>query len=334
MKINKTIFILLITMFLAIQAFGQTKQQRKNIIKDYDLKTLNALSQQLERAYEREKRAAFEYARQHNLPLVVENEDGHKSYLYRMDRFGNLNYITTSGKADAQTIGTNKLYPGGGLGLALEGEGMKIGIWDAGPVRTTHELLSGKTVQKDQGHGESPDHATHVAGIAAGKQLDSGFGANARGMAYKADIDAYDWNNDFSEMSTAASEGLLVSNHSYGLDLSQVPNVGSYLGAYDDISMTADNLTYYAPYYTVVTAAGNDRNGGYNPSQGGYNLLGGWMTTAKNTIVVAAVDKVLMYMGPSSVHMSNFSSWGPTNNNRVKPDISAQGVDVLSSTAA
>lgn len=40
-----------------------------------------------------------------------------------------------------------------------------------------------------------------------------------------------------------------------------------------------------------------------------------------------------MYLGPSNVVMSNFSSWGPTIDNRVKPDISAQGVEVLSSTA-
>lgn len=333
MKFNKTTLIAVIIAFVAIQAFGQTDQQRKNIVKDYDLETLDELSNQFEETYQREKQAAFKYARQQNLPLVVENEEGVKSYLFRMDRHGNLNYITTAGKADARTIGTDKLYPGGGLGLSLEGEGMKVGIWDAGAVKTTHELLSGKSTQRDEGQGENPNHATHVAGIAAGKQLDGGFGANARGMAYKANVDGYDWFSDFSEMSTAAGEGLLVSNHSYGIDLSQVSNVNLYLGNYDEISMSADNLAYNAPYYSIVTAAGNDRGYGYNPSQGGYNLLGGWLTTAKNTIVVAAVDKILMYMGPSSVNMSNFSSWGPTTNNRIKPDISAQGVDVYSSTA-
>lgn len=333
MKFNKTTFILAIATFLAIQAFGQTAQQRRNITKDYDFKALDEISNRFEETYQREKQKAFDFARQHNLPLVVEDEKGVKSFLYRMDRNGNLNYIKTSGKADAQSIGTNKLYPGGGLGLNLEGEGMKVGIWDAGPVRASHELLSGKTIQRDDGAGESPDHATHVAGIAAGKELIGGAGANARGMAYKADIDAYDWFSDFSEMTNAATEGLLVSNHSYGLDLSQVSNVNLYLGNYDEISMGADNLAYNAPYYSIVTAAGNDRNGPYNTSQNGYNLLAGWLSTAKNTIVVAAVDKILMYMGPSSVQMSNFSSWGPTNNNRVKPDISAQGVEVFSSTA-
>src|SRR5699024_9945004 len=47
--------------------------------------------------------------------------------------------------------------------------------------------------------------------------------------------------------------------------------------------------------------------------------------------VVAAVEKNLNYTGPSSVVMSDFSSWGPTKDNRIKPDVSADGVLVFSS---
>ena len=36
-------------------------------------------------------------------------------------------------------------------------------------------------------------------------------------MAYEADLDAYDWNFDSAEMAAAAADGLLVSNHSYGI---------------------------------------------------------------------------------------------------------------------
>lgn len=55
MKFNKTTLILMIASFLAIQAFGQTEQQRKNIIKDYDLELLQDLSIQFEETYQREK---------------------------------------------------------------------------------------------------------------------------------------------------------------------------------------------------------------------------------------------------------------------------------------
>src|SRR5699024_4703011 len=118
---------------------------------------------------------------------------------------------------------------------------------------------------------------------------------------------SFDWNNDIREMVEEGSDGLLVSNHSYGVDLTQFPNPEDIAGRYDDVSRKVDNLTYNIPYFTVVTAAGNDR-GHQNPipSDNGYNLLGGQMATSKNTIVVAAVGKVPRYTGPNSVNMSSF----------------------------
>src|SRR5699024_5266639 len=115
-----------------------------------------------------------------------------------------------------------------------------------------------------------------------------------------------------AEMTAAAADGMLVSNHSYGLNLGSVNSPLDYIGVYSDVSSHTDAITYNAPYYTVVTAAGNDRGKGINNADNGYNLLGSQFTTAKNTIVVAAVEKNLNYTGPSSVVMSDFSSWGPT----------------------
>ena len=43
------------------------------------------------------------------------------------------------------------------------------------------------------------------------------FYPQARGMAYAAHLDAYDWNSDTAEMALAAANGMLVSNHSYGI---------------------------------------------------------------------------------------------------------------------
>ena len=55
------------------------------------------------------------------------------------------------------------------------------------------------------------------------------------------------------------------------------------------------------------------------------------MATAKNNMTVAATFEVLNYTGPGSVGMSGFSSWGPTDDGRVKPDISGKGVNMYSS---
>ncbi len=91
-----------------------------------------------------------------------------------------------------------------------------------------------------------------------------------------------------------------------------------------------DNIVYNAPYYLPVCSAGNDRQSGANNGDGGYDYLTD-KSVAKNAIICAAVNEVLNYTGPSSVVMSSFSSWGPTDDGRVKPDISAKGVNMLSS---
>ena len=44
-------------------------------------------------------------------------------------------------------------------------------------------------------------------------------------MAYESMLDSYDWNNDLSELALAANEGLLVSNHSYGIAVGWVWNL-------------------------------------------------------------------------------------------------------------
>src|SRR3989338_10350733 len=75
----------------------------------------------------------------------------------------------------------------------------------------------------------------------------------------------------------------------------------------------------------IVWAAGNERsaNSGYCGSLGlTYNTTIP-MGTAKNVITVGAVD--------DDATMSSFSSWGPTDDGRIKPDIVANGVSVTSS---
>lgn len=335
MKLKKSLLSFGVIGFFAAAAFAQSPEQIKKITRNYDVQKLEEISQQLEADFERRQAMAFDYARAHNLPFVVDNMQGGKSYLHSMDDKGNLIYVKNNDVSGATTIGANQLYLGGSVGVNLTGSGMKLGVWDGGKIRGTHELLSGKVTYKDNAPSLE-NHATHVAGIAAGKKLMSGPGQTARGIAYEANVDGYDWNNDASEMNTAAIGGLLVSNHSYGADLSQVPNPSAYLGTYDMVSRQVDNIAFNHPYYTLVSAAGNDRDiyQIINPTEGGYNLLAGWMATSKNTIVVAAVNQVNNYTGPSSVVMSNFSSWGPTADNRVKPDISAKGVSVYSSIAS
>lgn len=335
MRVKKYLVCFSVIAFGTFTGFSQTQVQRLKITKNYDVNQMENLAVQEANKFERQRQEALRFAKANNLPVVIEKENGEKSFLYTMDDNGKLLYIKTFDKASQITLGSPDLYSGGSLGLEVEGEGMIGGVWDGGKVQAAHELLDGRVEPKDFATSYS-DHATHVAGIMAGKILDAGSGKRAEGIARKAELVTYDWNADTSEMSSEAKDGLLVSNHSYGWDLDLFPkeNLGDQLSLYDSKSRTADQLTTMAPYYTIVSAAGNDRGyGSPYPDEGGYNLLAGEFTTAKNTIVVGAVGQVLNYTGPSSVVMSSFSSWGPTKDNRIKPDVVSHGVAVYSSVA-
>ncbi len=333
MKIKKYLLSFSAVALIAASGMGQTAQQRKQITKDYNQQELKIVAKEYENIFKQQRQRALDYAKENDIPTVITKENGEKSYLHRMDEEGNLIYYKNNSIIGAQTIGVNKLWDGEGGLVELQGEGMLGGVWDGGIARETHELLEGQVIVMDS-LSSIDSHATHVTGIMVGKKLEEGDGVDARGMAYKAEALSYDWFSDISQMLNEASNGLLVSNHSYGLDLSKVPNPKMEVGRYDQKSGSTDYIMHLAPKYTVVTSAGNDRFPAYinpNPEDGGYNILGGEMATAKNSIVVSAVGAVPVYAGPGSVSMSSFSSWGPTNDFRIKPDIAANGVAVYSS---
>ena len=171
--------------------------------------------------------------------------------------------------------------------------------------------------------------ATHVSGTMVGSA--SQVNGQAKGMAPMAELLAYDFGADEPEMTSAASQGMILSNHSYGIPADNVPLW--YIGYYDSNARNIDRIIYNAPYYLPIIAAGNDRQSGANSSDGGYDYLTD-KGVAKNNIVVAATFEVLDYEDASDVFMSSFSSWGPTDDGRIKPDIAAKGVNMYSASGA
>ena len=205
----------------------------------------------------------------------------------------------------AQTVSTDKVQPGGSLGLNLTGAGITIGIWDEGSVYTAHtsfrESSSGPyhAYFVDSTGYTISDHSTHVAGtmIADDDNVD------AKGMADKATLNSYDWNHDILEMTNAASSSipLLLSNHSYGIPsgwyFGDLRNSGSdawywladdyysidpNFGLYDSLAWNLDKLAFNAPFYSIVCATGNDRGEGPEPNAQHYVYIDGqWTSSTK-----------------------------------------------------
>ncbi|TAG00439.1 MAG: peptidase S8, partial [Cytophagia bacterium] len=280
-------------------------------------------------------------AKQRNLQLKGYDQKGKYFWLHHFD--GNDNpvyYGTRNNSASASTIRASRLWNNGGAGFNLEGQGMEVsttrarlGMWEPGVARLTHVEFGGRLTMRDgttfSGDNGDNKHATHVAGT----MMASGVNAIAKGMSPQAKMDGYDANNDLAEMNTAGNEGMLLSNHSYGQNLpaaGQAQDIAR--GRYDDEAKSWDDLCVAAPFYLPVQACGNDRDDA-SPNMT-YDLLLG-SSTAKNTLGIGACQVLTSpYSQPSDVVIGSFSSYGPTDDGRIKPDLVAPGVAITSSISS
>ena len=301
---------------------------------------LQQLSSEYFQKSQKQKARALEFARINDIPVRIENDSVLMELMY-IDERGNPQYYSTSNANAAATSSTNELYSGGAAGLSLDGLGVVAYEWDGGSVLDSHQELTGRISNED---GASVSwHSTHVAGTI----IASGVEANAKGMAFAATLKSHDWNNDVSEMANEASNGMLISNHSYGWlrgwegstwwGDETISTLEDYaFGFYDYSAKQYDEVAVNAPYYLIVKSAGNDRDdvapsGGAYPNDGPYDCID-QLGIAKNILTVGAVNDIVAgYSQPSDVVMSSFSSWGPADDGRIKPDIVANGIGLYSS---
>ena len=207
--------------------------------------------------------------------------------------------------------------------LGLTGSGVVVGQWDDGIADFTHPDLAGRGTAGEAGLIATV-HATHVAGIVIGDGTNSlahgGTPLQWKGVAPTAQIVGYSVPNALAETNAAiATYGIDVSTNSWTtiVNSTNCSEYGNYSGdapEYDDIVRGV-----YGALLPVVFAAGNERDDGdcsaWTP--GGYGSLPP-PGTAKNVITVGA--------NHSDIHiMTPFSSWGPTEDGRMKPDVSAAG---------
>nr|WP_315034807.1 S8 family serine peptidase [uncultured Chryseobacterium sp.] len=235
--------------------------------------------------------------------------------------------------ASSRRIKAYKLYPGQGLGLSISGQGMIIGQWDYSKPRMNHNVLAGKITYREDQNQTLSRHSTHIAAILMGNNIDS---LTTAGVAYDATSRAYDWVNDTTEMTTEALGGMLVASNSYGYDPIYLQTY--QFGKYNTKAREWDNIMYNAPYFQIVKAVGNARSidSSIAPQvveKQGYDLLEGG-GIAKNVLVVTSVDENVHPNGDDDFTVSSFSSYGPTDDGRIKPDIAAQGEHVYSSIEA
>jgi hypothetical protein len=226
---------------------------------------------------------------------------------------------------------------------SLNGAGVKVMVYDGGKIRTTHVDFQGRAAAGSTDTSSASDHATHVAGtiggggvaVAANKGMAPGVailsygfeqpGGLSQGFLY---TDPGDLQADYT---AAIGLGAVISNNSIGTNTEPNGFPCDWQGNYGVTDVLIDRIVRGTPGITngqpfrVVWAAGNERQGNrcdveFPPPNQDY------ISTAppgcnKNAIVVGAVNS-------NDDSMTSFSSWGPADDGRMRPDIVAPGCQV------
>ncbi len=244
----------------------------------------------------------------------------------------------------------------------------KLAMWDGGWVLNTHQEFAGKTITFGDAGATVIDHTTHVAGtmLARGVYAPAkgmAFGATTlSSYDFNNDVSemtAASANLLLSNHSYGGISGWNFNDTQNRWEWYGLPgDTEDYtFGFYDTRTQSWDKIAYNAPYYLIVESAGNSHSEtgpavgadywGYRSrtdptlvdkgarpagisNNDAYDVLNS-TANAKNILTVGAVNG-LPY-GPvnsSDITIASFSSWGPTDDGRVKPDIVGDGVNILS----
>ena len=214
----------------------------------------------------------------------------------------------------------------------LTGAGVNVLVYDAGTARATHVDFSGRLFVRD--NSGLITHATHVAGTVGG---DGTANASNRGMAPGVTIQSFGFEHDGSgiflysnpgdiedDYTQAINEfGAVIANNSIGSNTETNGFPCAIQGDYGVTDVLIDSIVRGGVSngvpFRIVWANGNERQGSFCDVEG----FGDYYSIAppagaKNHITVGATNA-------NDDSMTSFSSWGPTDDGRMKPDISAPG---------
>ncbi|MCP5463077.1 MAG: S8 family serine peptidase [bacterium] len=249
----------------------------------------------------------------------------------------------------------------------LTGSGVNVAVRDVGKIYN-HQDFSGRLTTVD--HDFVSSHATHVAGTIGGVldndgNIDTGGMAESVNLysyslfvvgTFQA-VQEIDFTIDF--VSAIETYSASIINNSWGSTIGwdYYPNSrGIFVwdwrdtihlfGKYTSGSEDMDDFMhdYYDNDALILKAAGNERDDedddpndlNNHPHDGEYysdseGLYSGYyyclepLSCAKNIITIGAVGT-----DNSENESTSFSSWGPTGDGRVKPDVVADGFELLS----
>ena len=174
-----------------------------------------------------------------------------------LDEGGAAAIKLTHNLESAQTVGAQKLWPGGGLGFNLTGTNVLMAQWDGGDLLTNHLEFAtngNRAFLLDGPSGQGIiDHATHVAGT----MMAWGVDPNAKGFSNRGRVTESYFGKDLGEMpAAAATNAVRESNHSYGYvgGWGLILVGGNYYWLWNGDIVVSTNQDWHFGFYNTVAA--------------------------------------------------------------------------------
>jgi hypothetical protein len=336
----KKIIILLISLFIWLSCVTSISLNNKTKLHDDKAEQKQALKERIQKIILAQNRI-IDSLIQAKDPRLKKGKDGNYIRPNRITPNGKPLYFTTyHGRSHRKAVKADVVGTAGLKGYNLDGNGIHIGIWDGGHIFTVHdEFTTSSNNFEPSVNIEISDatkaniwssHPTSVASIVVAKGLFHQESYEMTGIAPGLEkIYSYDWENDvfeiFEQLQINANSDFILSNHSYGyplIDEENEPIPSEYIGDYSDWSALLDEIAYTYPTYLHVLAAGNDGRVSYPDQQvPGLDQLTG-STSAKNVLTVGSFS---MDDNGAKKGVTDFSSAGPTNDFRIKPEVCGPG---------
>lgn len=320
--------------------------------------------------YTKKQNEAVERFLKEGHPRFIKQRNGEDAELVGETEAGKPMYLITHNNVDVVNALDANLYTNPFDGFPIDGNGINIAMIDNLFPRRTHELFrlsntNSRISNRTNALGIQDNifssttigaHPTHVAGTIIGNRVVDAISSSpdnllVRGVAIKSTLDAYHWKNHSLRTAHIANtnpsggvQNVNVINKSFGVrgfDLNP-----SEFGRYNYLAKYADSIMCSKPNFQIVKSVGNERiavNGTVlYPQQtilGGYDLLES-EGIAKNVLVVGAVDLACKGLATPCLPPyttanigTAFSSFGPTDDGRIKPDLVTHGYQVKSSNS-
>lgn len=210
----------------------------------------------------------------------------------------------------------------------LSGEDIDVAVIDGGRVDPGHPDFDGRLTIVD--NVSTSSHATHVAGTMGGTGANSSANGGTpeqwRGMAPATRIYSYQYTDHLSKYPDIVNRynvEITTNSWGYGVSNSNCEDYGDY--RFDAPELDEIIIGIHGRPINITYSGGNERNDcdcGMSCSPPYFNFANvNPPKPAKNLIVVGAINS-------DDLSMTTFSSWGPVDDGRIKPEVVAAGDEV------